>query len=93
MKKSINKDKDCKIVNEKIVEFANRGYRALGVSRCNEMVSPHLGSLPVRRSLVNELPGKLQVVSKGRFHARYRVGYKILIKRKGEREVTSVGSR
>ena len=38
LKKSINKDKDGKIVNEKIVEFANRGYRALGVSRCNEMV-------------------------------------------------------
>ena len=40
LKKSTNKDKDGKIVNEKIVEFANRGYRALGVSKCNEMVSP-----------------------------------------------------
>lgn len=39
LKKSTNKDRDGKIVNEKIVEFANRGYRALGVSRCNEMVS------------------------------------------------------
>lgn len=39
LKKSMNKDKDGKIVNEKIVEFANRGYRALGVSKCNEMVS------------------------------------------------------
>ena len=41
LKKSVNKDRDGKVVNEKIVEFANRGYRALGVSRCDDMVRAH----------------------------------------------------
>ena len=38
LKKSVNKDKDGKIVNDKIVEFANRGFRSLGISKNSSMV-------------------------------------------------------
>ena len=34
-----NKARDEKIVNEKIVDFANRGFRALGIARCDDTVS------------------------------------------------------
>ena len=33
-----NKDADGKIVNEKIVDFANRGFRSLGISISHELV-------------------------------------------------------
>lgn len=39
LRMAANKDRDGKIVDEKITEFANRGYRALGVARTNSMVS------------------------------------------------------
>jgi len=38
LRKAINKDKDGAVVHEKIVEFANRGFRSLGISKNPSMV-------------------------------------------------------